>query len=180
MARGSFQNEIPPSRINIKYKKETDGANEEVELPLKLLVVGDYTQRDEETPIEERKPINVSKDNFEKVMKAQDLKLELNQVPNYLAEDGGTMEVKLDIEGMEDFLPENIAKKVPQLHKLLEVRKLLEDIKGKVINKRGFQRELERIIKDEKLEKDLMNALEKTTPRLSSEQGTDDDEGGLS
>ncbi|HEX4496186.1 MAG TPA: type VI secretion system contractile sheath small subunit, partial [Thermoanaerobaculia bacterium] len=42
MARNrSFQNEIPPSRVNIRYVKKTDGAQEKIELPLKLLLLGD-------------------------------------------------------------------------------------------------------------------------------------------
>ena len=50
----SFQNEIPPSRINIRYVKKTDGAQEKVELPLKLLLLGDYTLRPDDTPLDER------------------------------------------------------------------------------------------------------------------------------
>ncbi|MCP4659529.1 MAG: type VI secretion system contractile sheath small subunit, partial [bacterium] len=45
----SFQKEIPPSRVNIRYVKYTGGAQEEVELPLKLLLLGDYTLREDDT-----------------------------------------------------------------------------------------------------------------------------------
>ena len=59
----------PKERINITYKPATGDAQAEVELPLKLLVVGDYTQRADDRPVEERAPINVDKDNFQDVLK---------------------------------------------------------------------------------------------------------------
>ncbi len=67
----------PKERVNIVYRPATGDAQAEVELPLKLLVVGDYTLRDDDTPVEEMKPINVDKDNFNDVLKAQKLSLNM-------------------------------------------------------------------------------------------------------
>ena len=49
----------PQERVNIRYRTETNGAVEDVELPLRMLVAGDFTGRPDDTPLEERKPINV-------------------------------------------------------------------------------------------------------------------------
>ena len=65
----------PKERVNIVYKPATGDAKEEVELPLKLLVMGDFTLRADETPVEDRAPINVDKDNFDDVLKAQNVNL---------------------------------------------------------------------------------------------------------
>ena len=73
----------PKERVNIVYRPATGDAKSEVELPLKLLVIGDYTLREDETPIEEMKPINIDKDNFNDVLKAQKLSLDL-AVPDKL------------------------------------------------------------------------------------------------
>ena len=51
----------PKERINIKYRSEHGGAQESIELPFKMMVVGDFTQRQDDRVIEERKPINVDK-----------------------------------------------------------------------------------------------------------------------
>jgi len=40
----------PKERVNIVYKPATGGAQEEVELPLKLMMLGDYTLRADDTP----------------------------------------------------------------------------------------------------------------------------------
>ena len=75
----------PKERVNIVYKPATGDAKEEKELPLKMLMLGDYTLREEDTPLEDRKPVNVDKDNFDDVMQSQGLSLALD-VPNKLAE----------------------------------------------------------------------------------------------
>src|SRR5215510_9189712 len=65
----------PKERVNITYKPATGNAKEEVELPLKMLMLGDYMGRPDPRPLEDRKPINVDKDNFQKVMGEQKLAL---------------------------------------------------------------------------------------------------------
>jgi len=47
----------PKERINVTFKPSTGGAQEELELPLKLMVLGDFTQRPDDRKIEDRKPI---------------------------------------------------------------------------------------------------------------------------
>ena len=42
---GSFQNEIPAARINLKLDSGKGDAKKKTELPLKMLVMGDFTQK---------------------------------------------------------------------------------------------------------------------------------------
>ena len=74
----------PQERVNITYKPSTGNAQEEVELPLKMLFIGDYTGRADPRPLEERKPINVDKDNFQQVLAEQNLALSMT-VPDTLS-----------------------------------------------------------------------------------------------
>ena len=67
----------PKERVNIVYKPATGDAQEQVELPLKMLVMGDFTLAEDERMVEDREPINVDKDNFNEVLKAQNLELQL-------------------------------------------------------------------------------------------------------
>jgi len=168
MARGSYQDEIPASRVNIKYVKYVGDATEEMELPLKLLVLGDYTQREDDTPIEDRKRININKNNFASVMKEQNLKVSFNVDNKLIDREGEEMRVNLEIEGLADFMPENIAQKVPELRVLLEVRKLLQDLKGRVVNNAQFRRELESILQDKGKMEALKNHLDQIAPLLEA------------
>src|SRR5690349_25110357 len=68
----------PKERVNITYKPAIGNAKEEVELPLKMLMLGDYMMRPDPRPLEDRKPINIDKDNFQKVMSEQQLALNLS------------------------------------------------------------------------------------------------------
>ena len=110
----------PQERVNITYKASTGDAQEEVELPLKLLFMGDYTSRPDSRPIEERKPISVDKDNFQKVLGEQNLGLTMS-VPDKLSDKADSnISVSLKFKSLADFSPEGVATQVPELKKLLD------------------------------------------------------------
>lgn len=165
MARNrSFQNEIPPSRVNIRYVKKTDGAQEKIELPLKLLLLGDYTLRPDDTPLDERKKISVSKDNFAEVLKAQRLKLSMNVPDKLSGNSGDELKVNLDLDSMKAFEPDEIVRRVPELKKLLEIRELLVDLKARVITNRDFRQALEKIVKDDAQRAAILDELNRVAP----------------
>ena len=78
----------PKERVNIVYKSATGDKSEEVELPLKLLVVGDYTGRPNDQVVEELEPKSINKDNFDEVLKSFKVGVDLS-VPNKLEEGAG-------------------------------------------------------------------------------------------
>src|SRR6266852_4343611 len=105
------QSVAPKERINIVYKPHIGDAQEEKELPLKLMVVGDFTLRPDARPIEERKPIQVDKDTFNDVMREQNLAVSLT-VPNKLSgKSGDELVVNLTFQGEKDFSPDSIVRK---------------------------------------------------------------------
>lgn len=163
----SFQNEIPPSRVNIRYVKYIGDAQEKVELPLKLLVLGDFTFQPDDTPLEERRRIDITKTNFADVMKSQGLKLSM-LVPNRLQGDGQEdMRVDLDIDSMRAFTPDEIVQNVPELKKMLELRDLLRDLKGRVITNRSFRLELNKILSENKGNPEALAALRSELDRIA-------------
>jgi len=148
----------PRERVNIVYKPAT-GAEEEKELPLKMVMLGDYTQRPDDTPLEDRKPINVDKDNFNDVMKAMKLSLSSN-VKNVLAEEeGAEMPVALKFEHINDFGPESVVRQVPELNKLLQLRTALLALKGPLGNVPGFRKKIMDIMGDDAAREKLLKEL---------------------
>jgi len=131
---------------------------EERELPLKMLFVGDYTLRQDDTPVAERKPININKDNFSKVMEGQDLNLEFG-VENKLEEGGGDMAVNLKFKSLNDFTPEKIAEQVPELNKLLELRQALTALKSPLGNNKEFKKKIREIIDNEEARNQILAEL---------------------
>lgn len=149
----------PKERVNISYRPATGDAKEEVELPLKLLVMGDFTLRDDETPLEDRPPINVDKDNFDDVLKAQNVNLSAT-VANKLGDDrNAQLSVNLDFKSMKDFEPDAIIDKVPELKKLLELRNALKALKGPLGNVPEFRKKIQDLVKDEGARARLLKEL---------------------
>jgi type VI secretion system protein ImpB len=139
----------PKERVNIVYKPSTGGAQAEIELPLKMMILGDFTTRADQTPLEERKTVQVDKDNFNDVMGQHQLGLSFN-VPDKLAEkEGAELPVNLNFGSLKDFEPQAIARNVPELQKLLELREALTALKGPLANVPGFRKKIEELLKDE-------------------------------
>jgi len=159
----SFQKEKPPSRINLFLELQKGDAQEKVELPLRLLMMGDYLGREDETPLGDRESINITSDNFDAVMESMDLELDYT-VPDRLSEDDGEISVELDIQNMKDFTPERVARQVPQLTRLLAMRNLLQDLRNRVVSTREFRKKLEEIVSDDDALKALAEELDQFVP----------------
>lgn len=143
------QSVAPKERVNIVYKPATNAA-EDVELPLKMLMLGDFTQQVDERALEDRKPINVDKDNFNEVLAAHNITMNL-QVPNRLNKKDDAkdeLNVKLKINSIRDFEPDCIALQVPELKQLLDLRQALVALKGPLGNVPSFRKKLQNIVKD--------------------------------
>jgi type VI secretion system protein ImpB len=149
----------PKERVNIVYRPATGDAKEEVELPLKLLIMGDFSGAPDDRPLEKREPINIDKDNFNAVLKAQDIRLNLT-VPNKLSsKPDAEMGVKLQIDSIQDFEPESIARQVPELNRLLELREALRSLKGPLSNVPEFRKKIQELVKDESARKQLLKEM---------------------
>lgn len=150
----SFQREIPKARVNISLDLHTGGAQKRVELPLKLLVMGDYSAGKEKAQLANRKKVNINKSNFNAVL--ADINPQANIISlNTLAGDDSEMRVALSFKSMKDFSPESVARQIPELQALMAMRNLLRDLKSNLLDNGAFRRELEKILKDESLSASL-------------------------
>ncbi len=140
----------PKERINITFKPAIGGAQEEIELPLKLLVLGDFTQQADERKLEDRKPISIDKNNFDEVLANQKLGLTLS-VPNRLQDEDDSQELAMDlhINSMKDFNPASLVDQVPEMKKLMELRDALMALKGPLGNAPAFRKAIESVLEDE-------------------------------
>jgi type VI secretion system protein ImpB len=160
----SFQNEIPKARVNIKLDLHTGGARKKVELPLILMVMGDYSNGQEHRPLSEREKININKNNFNSVLAQFTPALNLT-VENTLAGDKSEESIKLNFKDMKDFEPEQVARQIPQLRAMLAMRNLLRDLKSNLLDNATFRKELEAILKDDDLSDDLRAELAALAPK---------------
>ncbi|WP_044875391.1 type VI secretion system contractile sheath small subunit [Pseudomonas sp. LFM046] len=164
MSLDSFQNEVPKARVNIKLDLHTGGAQKKVELPLKLLMMGDYSNGQEHRPLSERGRIDINKNNFNGVLADFHPSLKLT-VDNTLADDGSQANIELSFRHIKDFEPEQVARQLPDLRALLAMRNLLRDLKSNLLDNVTFRRELERILKDDALSSELRDELAALAPQ---------------
>lgn len=138
----------PKERINVTFKPATGNAQEDVELPLKLLVLGDFIQREDERKVEDRKPVGIDKDSFDEVLAKQELSLTLG-VPNQLDQNAEELAVSININSMKDFNPANLVEQIPELKKLMELRDALVALKGPLGNTPAFRKSIEGVLSDD-------------------------------
>lgn len=151
MAEGSS---APKERINITYQSKTNGQSAEIEIPLKLAVMASFTENNA-IPLEEREAISINKNNFDQVMQKMGVKTHFS-VKNTLNSEVDQLDVNLKIEGIKDFSPDNIAKQVPELNKLLQLREALLALKGPMGNIPDFRKAVLEALKDEKTKQKLL------------------------
>ncbi len=149
----------PKERVNIIYRPATGDAKEEIELPLKVLVMGDFTLQQDSRSVEDRQPVNIDKDNFNDVLSAHNVRLE-TVVENKLSDEpDAQMSLNLDFKKMKDFEPDTIIQKVPELKKLMELRDALKALKGPLGNIPEFRKKIQDIVKDEEVKARLLKEL---------------------
>ena len=136
-------------RVHIKYEVETEGALIEKELPFVVGVLGDFSGDPAEPlkPLNERKFIQIDRDNFDDVMARMTPGLEL-RVENTLKGDGSEIPVTLRFNRLEDFEPAAIVAQVPALKALLDTRNQLRDLLTKADRSAGLEALLERMLRN--------------------------------
>ena len=154
-------------RVHITYDVETNGAQQEKEIPFVMGIMGDYSGDNTENKkaLKDRKFSQIDRDNFNEVMNNVSPQVSM-KVENTLENDGSEIGVDLTFKSMEDFEPHKIVEKVDPLKKLMETRNKLRDL-------------LTKADRSDKLESLLEEVLSSTDAlaELQSELGTDEDEG---
>lgn len=145
----------PKERINITYKAKTNGQEANVELPLKLMVMANLTGGDDKLPLEERETLQINKVNFNQVMQKLNISSKFS-VKNTLGKGAEELDVNLNISSMKDFSPDSIAKQIPELNKLIQLREALVALKGPMGNIPDFRKAVLAALKNKKTKERLL------------------------
>lgn len=150
----------PRERINITFKPAVGTAQEEVELPLKLLVLGDFTLREDLRKLEDRKPVGIDKNSLDEVLAKQALGLALS-VPNRLQDSAEPDElaIRVRINSMKDFNPAQLVEQIPELKTLMDLRDALVALKGPLGNTPSFRKAIENALADDDSRKRVLAEL---------------------
>ncbi|SUY92960.1 Uncharacterized protein conserved in bacteria [Buttiauxella agrestis] len=135
-----------PPRVQITYDIEIGDAQTVKELPLVIGVMGDFTSS--EDAFRERKFLNIDKDNFVEIMSSMQPDAQF-LVKSTLPEQSGNLAVSLTFNSMEDFSPDNIARQVDPLRKLIELREQLCDLRNRAASNERLKEQLSELLQQQ-------------------------------
>jgi type VI secretion system protein ImpB len=117
------------------------------ELPFVMGVLADLSGNPEEPlpRLRDRKFVEIDRDNFDAVLKGMKPRLAF-RVDNKLTSDDTKLGVELRFNSIEDFEPENVARQVEPLRKLLESRIQLKALLAKTDGNERLGERLQEII----------------------------------
>lgn len=152
----SIQDELPKSRLTLRYRTEIHGQPEDIELPLRLLVLGDfsggYTKKTKEKALEEREVLSLNGKNTTAIMEKMQMCLKVT--------DGEEQEHTLPITSMDSFWPTHISENIDSLQHLLNGRKALKDVLSLINNSKKFRRAISELVIDREVIKNMKGKLE--------------------
>ncbi|RKH11390.1 type VI secretion system contractile sheath small subunit [Corallococcus praedator] len=158
----AIQDLLPKSRITLTYRTTINGEQETVNLPLRLLVMGDFSlgsSEDRKNDLETRRLRSIDGKNLDELMK--DMKMSASfQVPNRINPDvESELNVQLPVDGMKSFHPDEVVKHVPKLKALLLLKTLLVEMQSNIDNRKDLRRELYELFSKPEALKELLNEL---------------------
>lgn len=152
-----------PPRVRIDYKVETEGAEPILELPFVVGVLADLSGQPKEAnkPLKQRKFTPIDRDNFNDVLARANARAAF-RVPNRLGDNPDEqINVELNFKTMEDFEPARMAEQVPALNELLQMRKKLTELLGKMEGNDALEKMLGEVLANTEKKQALMDALNK-------------------
>jgi type VI secretion system protein ImpB len=139
----AIQDELPQSRITLKYRTNIDGDEQDVSLPLRTMVLGDFSQgssKDRQETLEDRRLRSLDGTNrVDDLMKDMDITLQV-KVANKIDPDKDDVEVMLPVTGMKSFSPDEVAQHIPQVKALTLLKELLLEMQSNIDNRRDLRK----------------------------------------
>jgi type VI secretion system protein ImpB len=139
----AIQDELPQSRITLKYRTNIDGDEQDVSLPLRTMVLGDFSQgssKDRQETLEDRRLRSLDGTNrVDDLMKDMDITLQV-KVANKIDPDKDDVEVTLPVTGMKSFSPDEVAQHIPQVKALTLLKELLLEMQSNIDNRRDLRK----------------------------------------
>ncbi len=147
-------------RVQVTYDVDTGDATEQKELPFVVGVMADLSGQPAEKnpPLKERKFVPVDRDNFDDVLAKSNPRVAA-RVDNKLADDDSQLSVDLRFSSLEDFEPEQVARQVPALRELLEMRTRLSNLLGKLEGNDRLESLLTEVLESSEAASTLANDL---------------------
>lgn len=135
----AIQDEIPKSRLTLRYKTEVNGQPADITLPLRLMILGDFSQgssTDRKQDLDERRVRNLNGTNLDAMMAKMNMHVDVG------------LDKPIPINSMKSFSPDQVAEHVPELARLLTLKRLIVEMLTNVNNDKKLSKSLNDFMKD--------------------------------
>ncbi|MBK2029429.1 type VI secretion system contractile sheath small subunit [Francisella noatunensis] len=167
------KNKIPNSRLMINYETKVDGVLKKKELPYRVLVVGDLSKG---------RSVDAKKEFIDRAVRRvnngvdralEDMNISFDfEAPNFVSKDPSNLKVNYRIQSVKDFKPDAVAKKVPEIGALLEMKEILASFAKNIENNRNLKKTIDMIFSDN----NELEALKSKIPTLTNYTIKDSDD----
>jgi type VI secretion system protein ImpB len=159
----AITDEIPKSRLTLTYRTEVHGQKEDVQLPFRLLILGDLSNgksKDRKADLDQRFIRHLDGKNLNQVMNDMDLSVTVT-VPNKVDPDkAAELTATIPIKGMRSFTPAEVAQNVPKIKSLLLLKKLLLEVQANIDNRKEFRQLLRELAQHPEATEELIKELQ--------------------
>lgn len=139
-------NQDKTERLRLVYRSETGGQPSDVELPFRILVLGDFTRDERAGLAAENAPVAIRAGQLDAAFSKFAPSLIL-QVPNRLGNEADSvLHVELHFKTIADFEPDNLIQQIPELRGLLELRRLLWRYRDHGADLRQIANDMQRLL----------------------------------
>lgn len=151
---------IRPPRVDIRYEVEEGGATTSRELPLVAGVVADLSgDADDPSEYRRREFIEIEPGGVDPLMRRLAPQLKLSVTDRLSGEPESELGLELRFRSMDDFSPVGLAAQIPQTAKLLEHRRALSDLYGKLESNERLDGILDEVLADPEMQEQLRSEL---------------------
>ena len=124
---------VRPPRVQITYDVEDGDATTTRDLPMVAGIISDLSgDADDPATYNQRQFVEVEQGGVDRFMKRIRPTLQFSVSNELTGEPGDEIGVSLEFDSLDDFSPMGVASQIPQTAKLLEARRKLTDLFGKV------------------------------------------------
>ncbi|TDF42229.1 type VI secretion system contractile sheath small subunit [Alteromonadaceae bacterium M269] len=144
----SIQDTLPKSRLTLRYRTEINGEPEDIELPLRILIAGDFSgKHTHKKSFDERKVLSFDGKNLNSIMQKMKIKLQVSDSDENLH--------TIPINGVDSFLPGNIIKSIKSMDDMVKAKTMLGSLLSSINNSNKFRTALTTLLGD----KDSLESL---------------------
>lgn len=109
-------------RIKLVYSSDSE---EDLELPFRILIIGDFTLGVESSELIAREPMSVTVTNLDAVIASMGIRIR-ERLPDCLLEEENTvLDIDIPIDSLNSFHPDSVIESVPEMRQLLILKKTL-------------------------------------------------------